>query len=513
MTPCWNCGTPFLPDNTPSPSTAFRELSHLVAGNEPPQDSEVLTLRKVIAAEQERIDALNTRIETLQSTLTRLVEERTAREELIHQHATILSPIRRIPAEILCEIFYWLPCTRRLGSHTVDCPPWWAGNVCSYWRDSALGDPYLWNSIHLFHSQAFPVEKSVPASMLEAQHLRSANEPLQVTILSWGSDDVEHSWLNILLSQSNRWASLRIVCRPAFSLLGLLCPLKNQLTQLMAIELHNNIPDTDGFSVAPKLRHALLAHGACQHLSSIVPLPWHQITHYRGVYKAQYQLHILRAAADLVECGLGFGGPDPTQLNAISGQVAFLPRLRRLHLRLSRFLDHLEAPALTDLFLVGDVDPLPSFLHRSSCQLTKLVLTYSTASETLRETLKSIPGLTHLTLEPNFGGQQGTKELFRAMQVSDGLSTICPNLTEFAYGDRRLGDIAAGLFAMVRSRLRLDSPCRLLFFRLWIHSPTPGTHQLPDDVAGQIDLLCEEGIDAAYISHGDAAKWIGHRRP
>ncbi|KAJ7095636.1 hypothetical protein C8R44DRAFT_890037 [Mycena epipterygia] len=81
----------------------------------------------------------------------------------------------------------------------------------------------------------------------------------------------------------------------------------------------------------------------------------------------------------------------------------------------------------------------------------------------LIDLLKSLPTLTHLTIEV----VEWDKQVFEAMAVSDTTSDLCPNLITFAYGYRHLlpppTDALFALFALVQSRFRL----RLSFFRLF----------------------------------------------
>ncbi|KAJ7467234.1 hypothetical protein B0H11DRAFT_2197368 [Mycena galericulata] len=457
MSSCWNCGARPPADNA-SRATPYHELSHLLTTNDPPEDAEVPIVRSMITSGQDQIAQLNQRIERLKATVTRLLEERSEMEELVRQHTTVLSPIRRLPAELLCEVFSQVPSFKRLGSHTVSCPPWRLGHICRYWRYSALGDPYLWNALVLAHFPALPVAETAPISMIEAQYLRSANEPLEVTVSGWESGHVDAAWLNLLYSQCHRWGRLTLPNDVNhWTIIRDLELVKSRLSQLQMVEVHHWQPNTDIFSGAPLLRQILLTDSTCRQTSPTLPIPWNQITHYRGAYPAHHQLQILKASPNLIECGLGFG-LDSSQVNNIGAGER------------SHFLGHLEAPALKTLILTGEADPIPSLI-RSSCQLTKLILTYCTVSATLSHVLHSIPTLTHLTLEPNFGSQQGTKELFTAVRISGtsfSSSVICPSLTSFAYGDRRIWDVADSLFAMVHSRVQPQSPCRLSFFRIWL---------------------------------------------
>src|ERR1700729_4648142 len=62
--------------------------------------------------------------------------------------ATLLSPVRRLPPELLGEIFrYCLPHDyHEKGAHNAVMLP---SHVCKHWRDVALSTPPLWTNILL----------------------------------------------------------------------------------------------------------------------------------------------------------------------------------------------------------------------------------------------------------------------------------------------------------------------------------------------------------------------------
>ncbi|KAJ6448699.1 hypothetical protein C8R45DRAFT_791010, partial [Mycena sanguinolenta] len=80
----------------------------------------------------------------LQPYLHELEEERITLSDYHSQKTRILSPLRRMPAEILREIFSWtLPPVDNFFS-SADCP-WILTHVCATWRAVALSQPSLWS--------------------------------------------------------------------------------------------------------------------------------------------------------------------------------------------------------------------------------------------------------------------------------------------------------------------------------------------------------------------------------
>ncbi|KAJ7291426.1 hypothetical protein C8J57DRAFT_1026755, partial [Mycena rebaudengoi] len=102
----------------------------------------------IIADEQSRLLDLDTQIAALQKILEPLVDERNATADRILRHQSVISVARRVPPEILGEIFLMtLPSQEDVMSDEASCvdsSPWLVGRICSRWRDIALALPELW---------------------------------------------------------------------------------------------------------------------------------------------------------------------------------------------------------------------------------------------------------------------------------------------------------------------------------------------------------------------------------
>ncbi|KAF6746014.1 hypothetical protein DFP72DRAFT_641379 [Ephemerocybe angulata] len=108
-------------------------LDELLNSNNIPSFSQV-------ASVQQEIDGLSERIAKLQGQLEALESQR-------RQHQGILSPIRRIPLEILGEIFALvLPDILRVGDRKMLRH---LGLVCKSWQNPSLLLHQLWSSLRL----------------------------------------------------------------------------------------------------------------------------------------------------------------------------------------------------------------------------------------------------------------------------------------------------------------------------------------------------------------------------
>ncbi|KAJ7112107.1 hypothetical protein C8R44DRAFT_985125 [Mycena epipterygia] len=312
------------------------DLSHLLISNDP-LDAQIPFIQQIITLTQLRVDALNARIDALTSSaiMDQLLLECDKAAELVVQCSGVLSPIRRVPPELICEIFSWTsPCTRNIGKNTVAHPPWHLGHICRSWRDTALVYPPLWNSINILHSTRYPHENSFPLSMIETQLIRSANAPLLLDF-DWRGQSDNTPLLTSLVLHCERWTSIRFSKHPS-NLFHLLRPVQGRLPQLQSLELvdtvtymptveESDLPDI--FSSAPNLREVCLTGPGFNEYSPDLTIPWTQITRYRGAYDSiGDQLDILESASNLIECGITCDDQETDDARIIT-----LPHLRRLY--------------------------------------------------------------------------------------------------------------------------------------------------------------------------------------
>ncbi|KAJ7479495.1 hypothetical protein FB451DRAFT_1395082 [Mycena latifolia] len=122
--------------------------------------------------------------------------------------------------------------------------------------------------------------------------------------------------------------------------------------------------------LTPNLREVFLTDTSYAYNSHPIAAPWAQITRFCARLGAAHHLDILRAAPNLLECGLVVLDSDAEPAPGI----AVLPRLRRLYVDDGRLLPSLSAPKLGYLFLHGDAAPALSFLQRSRAPLRGLVV-------------------------------------------------------------------------------------------------------------------------------------------
>ncbi|KAJ7157414.1 hypothetical protein C8R46DRAFT_425278 [Mycena filopes] len=388
-------------------------------------------------------------------------------EQTLKEYRAVLSAVRRVPAEIICEIFAWmLPHTQVVQHQTVQVAPWMFGHVCRYWRAAALAYAPLWTSVLVYtpslrsRSDTRGIDDVCPRAMVETLLCRGNAAPLDVIILlsprdGLGSGGRSES-LELLCSHSKRWKALRL--RPLVSL-ELLQSVKGQLPILKTLELLNGFsPTGDVFSIAPSLRELQLTKNAPVSPVSLL-LPWDQLSHVRGSYRSRVTaldvVELLRITQALVECHLHeddaevpnlfrarhHGAVFPPVLPAGMPPVV-VPHLHRLNLSgLPQLLQLITTPLLQELWISENATKsLLGFIQRAKCPLITLVVSDCSAPDALIPVLAALsPTLT--TFHVHFkrtAPQEAERRLLEALTVTPNTSTpapLCPQLSRLAMGD------------------------------------------------------------------------------
>ncbi|KAJ7609162.1 hypothetical protein FB45DRAFT_805827, partial [Roridomyces roridus] len=132
--------------NAAAPGTRLHALIH---SNDPPEPAEIPLIQSFAPEIDASLASLDAEIWRLQERLRSLKKDRS--ELLDHQrvHKSILSPLRRMPPEILAEIFVFsLPTVTELFQRQkfqIEDSPWVWTHICSRWRTVAISTPTLWS--------------------------------------------------------------------------------------------------------------------------------------------------------------------------------------------------------------------------------------------------------------------------------------------------------------------------------------------------------------------------------
>ncbi|TEB18500.1 hypothetical protein FA13DRAFT_1648645, partial [Coprinellus micaceus] len=127
---------------TTSPFEAILGTNHI------PSERDCKLIQEYVNQEEQTLTTYRERADELQLSLQALLEKIDATRSSINVHRTIISLSRRIPDDVLREIF--IQCLPQNHDATLcpSDPPILLTNICQRWRRVARSTPRLWSSIH-----------------------------------------------------------------------------------------------------------------------------------------------------------------------------------------------------------------------------------------------------------------------------------------------------------------------------------------------------------------------------
>jgi len=364
----------------------------LLRSNDPPTAREILLIH----------NAINKVEESLQSDMDDLCSTRF--HDFINSHKAIFSPWRKLPTELLVEIFLF--CVDEYDDSVHDKPPWVLGQICRPWRRVALSTCGLWKklpSVNLGKSKKSEIKQQL--AWISELIQRSGNAPISFSLPETRVPPLNDSALHLLFRHAERWEHVHLtvdehICEQ-------LSLIKTPFISLRSLRLSIFTPNqrlvVDVFQSAPKLQRVSLSTGL---EPDLVKIPWQQLTSFTELSGNLYHLasaltspssHRLRELCFYETQGFG----DLGQLE--------LPNLTSLVVQsktgLGSFFDVLNAPALQEMVVrLFCTDPLVvqkliDMLSRCSCVLRRLVLhTNYQGNIPIRGLLTSTPQLISLDI-------------------------------------------------------------------------------------------------------------------
>ncbi|KZP03331.1 hypothetical protein FIBSPDRAFT_769095, partial [Athelia psychrophila] len=137
-----------------------------------PSPAECNIVRERILQFSVDLPNLDNEIGRVEKILEGLRQSRVALQKLSDSHQNILHPIRRLPVEILGEIFIQVQIA--LGSRSI-VPT----RVCRYWRAVAIATSQLWNHLKIsYYSRSVVGNTEMVPIWLE----RSGGQPLNIVV-------------------------------------------------------------------------------------------------------------------------------------------------------------------------------------------------------------------------------------------------------------------------------------------------------------------------------------------
>ncbi|KAF8154894.1 hypothetical protein B0H34DRAFT_799627 [Crassisporium funariophilum] len=412
---------------------------------------------------------------------------------VLTRHQAVLSPIRKLPPEILAEIFL---CAA--GDSSVAWPasgqggmPWLLGNICSYWRTVFLSLPKLWQEFHL--KLGIGEQKGVLELAKTCLH-RSGKELLTFSFEADTSEMV-FAILDVLTLHSERWKDVSIDVGRLSTCLTSLSGARSRVPNLQKLHLGTSAMDTmssrvilDTFADAPSLRQVSISR--LTQPFHFLRIPWSQITCLTSKFSTFQEgefSQILRHATNLVS----FSTEGERILEVTASQPVLLPYLRKLAITnkgsyIAKSFQFLTAPNLKELHLHAitpfNPEQTVAMLARSGCKLSHLRLEASRDPDALWEEnigivwlLAELPSLVYLDLSVLKSEDDICPRITYRLSASQPL---LPNLETLVIEDNYCVSVHA-LTEMVASRTKYYDPIRrqkaLRSVTLKLSRPAPPT--------------------------------------
>ena len=370
---------------------------HLLQSNIPPSDSEAIDILKVISAVE--VQAL--RLQEIQE----LGVDRMTKHQLdhahrfVHAHRGVLSAIRRMPPELLQEIF--LHITVPWTYSRWNTIPWSLSQVCRLWRTTALSVSSLWSRLPTIY-----LHKKIPCSysaQIRELLVRSRDAPISFYLYAPFKELSSHPIIDALVLHSERWQTVAIdsTTPTIFAFKGIKGRLSSLRTLSLEVWRQTDPVVFDMFEDAPKLREVSLDGP----FPGEVRLPFSQLTRYkervRGRGMADFTIS-LAASLTTLEISRLSDSPDIPETT--------LPLLVTLKVQFDDiisqgFLENVTLPAIQEILIAGFeghlITVLTAMISRSHtpCMLKKFAFrTSELDSGELTTLLRLTPHLVDLNL-------------------------------------------------------------------------------------------------------------------
>ena len=185
-----------------------------------PDVEERQEISEYVSTVKQELSQLNAKITEMRTALMQVARTRDRLQAAANQHQALISPLRRLPPELLQVIFVCcLPLHRNAVMHSSEAPVL-LGRVCSEWRRISLYTPEVWSSLHIvppnvnFSSLTSSIARfKRKRELIEMWLGRSGACPLNISFVWFASDSEDEiklcaSLLEALVPTCGRWRML-----------------------------------------------------------------------------------------------------------------------------------------------------------------------------------------------------------------------------------------------------------------------------------------------------------------
>ncbi|KAJ7845406.1 hypothetical protein B0H14DRAFT_2511020 [Mycena olivaceomarginata] len=449
-----------------------------------PSDSEVVEIHTLLMDPADELARVEARIEKMEIALSQLKELRASLKTPMDAHLALISPLRRIPQDVLLAIFSCLPSEHNALIDPAEAPLL-LGRICRHWRDVTYSTPMLWSSIHI------PcLDLHAPSTMIsglertvEAWLERSSACPLSVSVfdeINSPSIGVEkHPLILQLLPISRRLGHLTLfgdaeLLRPILRLGAESLPvLKRIWIQATGGQIfRDDAYHTNALQIPTLEDVTLLITSDADPLA--LPLKWSQLTRIRlechsiwiewngpaaGGLNIGGAFEVLRRCPNLVHCEIRVTRPSEDGSTFDTSPITLL-HLHTLVLsgpnfQFQSWMPHLVVPKLCSLRL-GEVAAGGPGIASSATRDGSMFADIDTDRFTLsglHELLQSFPTISHLRLSSSNFHDLVPDDAFIAL-----LYNLCPMLTNITILPSSAWFSDVGALAFVKARMAMPTP-------------------------------------------------------
>ncbi|KAF7376859.1 hypothetical protein MSAN_00103400 [Mycena sanguinolenta] len=462
-----------------------------------PTDEEILEINALLVEPTLRLKGLDDEITKLQKAIDKLAEERNRVAAYVEAHKALISPVRRLPLDIIQELFIACLPTHRNCVMSASEAPVLLGRVCSSWRAISHTTPRLWSSLHVvepLQNLADPTSASFEEKVARRLEItqtwlgRSGQCPLSISLQSapdgtspTGSPTTSMQFMETLISFAHRWQHIQFTA-PRSLLLKVMSHFDAEVPLLESVTFHtqghNRLRSSWGpFNMLRGARISSLSIPAAIFLPENLPLRWGQLTNLSiGGHKVPVTmtsdalLRVISNCPELRCCKLMVHDPNGIELPIPEHPIVELPFLHTLAIHcvagvaptVSNLLMRLSLPELRDFAMFGSVQDCPTlgnFLARL-VRLESLRIDINMFSQaSLLETFHTLPpSIRRLWISDiNHPWGQSDTDLDEMLAVLTTSPELCPLLQHLSIDSGiNLSDRAVLLF--ITSRMQESPP-------------------------------------------------------
>ncbi|KAJ7267371.1 hypothetical protein C8J57DRAFT_1327514 [Mycena rebaudengoi] len=272
-----------------------------------PSDAECQSIRDLLSGPRRQCADLTEQIAQMQTSLDDLIRDRDELQSFIDAHLALVSPARKLPDDVVREIFVAaLPARNCVMSATE--PPLLLCNICQAWRALALSTPQLWTSLHIAVPSRSRVEQMT--SMVDAWLSRSGVLPLSLSVFVSRSAEPDTDvslLLEALIRFSARWKEIHFTLPSlqCFEPLSKVSPEHVSMLESVGIKgghlLFEGLGSVFAFLGAPNLRSASFSP-QLSHVYMFLPSSWGRLRHLNVSSEPGSYISPLTALQMLPQC-------------------------------------------------------------------------------------------------------------------------------------------------------------------------------------------------------------------